>query len=144
MITGMGKQGFMCKVCLVCVHKKCVQKLGDFCLRPKTTLVLPANPAVPSPQITPRAIAVSRERQYSQLNLVQLRQAMSELETEEQKAIESVNTKYEEPLAEILEELVSRYKNEVHLVEEQAAKDKNELLAEIRFRENRLRLTRTL
>jgi len=147
MITGMGKQGFMCKVCLVCSHKKCVQRLGDFCLRQKGTVPPPqpqphsphSSPS-PSPGITPRSMLISsaRERQYSQLNLGQLRQAMSDLDHEEQKAIESVHQKFDEPLNELLREIMLRYQSEINSVEEKAERTKREVQAEIALRESML------
>lgn len=97
-------------VCLVCSHKKCMVKLGDYCLRAKP-------PAVPTlalshlPLNSPRPplISSARTRQYTTFTTVQLRQEITDLDKEEQKAIDSVNLKFELQMSEILDELASRY-----------------------------------
>jgi len=60
---------------------------------------------------------------------------MKEMDEEELKALGEVQSKYENQLDEIMDEIASRYQAEVQAVDEKTATEKRELLKEIRRRE---------
>eukprot|EP00026_Physarum_polycephalum_P012530 Phypoly_transcript_12851.p1 GENE.Phypoly_transcript_12851~~Phypoly_transcript_12851.p1 ORF type:complete len:225 (+),score=32.16 Phypoly_transcript_12851:317-991(+) len=138
LISGYGKQGFMCKVCCLCVHKKCEHKLGDYCMKIIQETNQQATPAKKD------HFGLGRLSQYHpnhtvHLDVKQLRQVMAEFENEEKLLIETINTKYDLQANEIYDELFLRYQAEVHPVELKAERAKQELLHEIQIREAALK-----
>lgn len=138
-ITGLGKQGFMCQVCMACVHKKCAFKLEEDCYRGSKGA--PARPAATAKKgIIERfrmTFTTTPAHQYASLDVPQLQLVLIQAEEVEKREIESVTTKYDTQVQEVMDELIYRYLKEVAASEGEYKKKKAELLKEIEIRQHR-------
>jgi len=140
LITGLGKQGFICQVCMPCVHKKCAFKLEEDCSRGAKSPALKGTPSKdPKKGIMDRfrnTFTTTPVHQYASLDLAQLQQVLVQTEEAEKIELAAVNKNYATRAKELMDELIYRYLKEVAASESAHKKKKEELLTEIQVRQN--------
>lgn len=163
-VWGLGKQGFMCKACHLCIHKKCVFKVGHKCAGLGDTKALETNhnkhvsrhysntsPAAPTSSAIVQQVQVTSQHKSStskgskaqlhsypeSLSTDELKMMLKTLEERETKDVLEVGRRYEAMIAEIFDELAQRQKREIAMIEERYELKKFDAGLEIRRREKR-------